>query len=165
MATTLGMSPHRLMHHFGPKDEMVALALARATEMQEEVRDKWLAENPDISQTDLLRKWWKWLSSDAANLALVRLGLEAASLDATVTGLPFEVRAAQIGAWRIEIEERLVSRGVSKSVAAVEASIVKATFTGLVIDLVATGELKRLTKALEQYLEFFDQRLDLLTAR
>ena len=160
MAEALGMSPHRLVHHFGPKDELVAAALARAIALQEEVRAGWLAGEPDVSQPDLLRQWWRWLSADAANLALVRLGLEAAALDATVTGLPVEVRAEQIGVWRTEIESRLVAAGLPRADAAIEASIVKATFTGLVIDLMASGDRKRLGRALEVYLCGLERRIE-----
>lgn len=160
MAMTLGMSPHRLVHHFGPKDELVAAALARAVTLQEEVRAGWLAEEPDITQPDLLRRWWAWLSADAANLALVRLGLEAAALDATVTGLPTEVRAQQVGVWRTEIEARLVAAGLPLVDAAIDASVVKATFTGLVIDLMASGDRDRLGQALERFLGALERRID-----
>jgi hypothetical protein len=122
-----------------------------------------LAETPNMTQTVLLRKWWSWLAADPSNLALVRLGLEAAALDATNTGLPYEIRARQIGVWRTEIEERLVEEGIPRAVAALEASIVKATFTGLVIDLMATAESNRLTDALDVYLQNLENRLRQLT--
>jgi AcrR family transcriptional regulator len=159
MALALSMSPHRLLHHLGPKDEMVGLALMRAIAIQEDVRDAWFIEQPNISQTELLRLWWAWLSGDQANLNLVRLGLEAAALDATVTGLAREVRAKQVGVWRIEIEERLILNGLSPQDAEIEASIVKAVFTGLVIDLMASGDTVRLTAALDRYLDELEQRL------
>ena len=165
MAQALEMSPHRLMHHFGPKDEMVAAALARATNIQEGVQAEWFAEDPAMTQPQLLRRWWYWLSGDASNLALVRLGLEAATLDATVTSLPIEVRAEQIGVWRTEIESRFVAAGLPRKLAAVEASIAKATFTGLVVDLMASGESDRLTQALESYLMTLEQRLGSLAQR
>ena len=165
MAQALGMSPHRLMHHFGPKEKMVAAALARATDIQEEVQAGWFEEDPAMTQPVLLRRWWYWLASDASNLALVRLGLEAATLDATVTSLPMEVRAEQIGVWRTEIESRFVTAGLPRKVASVEASITKATFTGLVVDLMGSGESDRLTEALESYLKVLEQRLETLAER
>ena len=165
MAQALEMSPHRLMHHFGPKDEMVAAALARATGIQEDVQAEWFAEDPAMTQPQLLRRWWYWLAGDASNLALVRLGLEAATLDAPVTSLPMEVRAEQIGVWRTEIESRFVAAGLPRTLAAIEASIAKATFTGLVVDLMASGESDRLTEALESYLMALEQRLGSLAER
>ena len=153
MAAALDTSPNRLVHHFGSKQELLTAALAQATSIQEQVRDGWLKRQPAMSKTAELRKWWKWLNASPANLALTRLGLEAATLEATQTGLSGDVRAEQIGVWREQIEQKLVSEGVPKSVAVVEASLLKATFTGLIVDLMATGDKSRLTKALEQGLQ------------
>lgn len=54
----------------------------------------------------------------------------------------------QISVWRLYIEERLLAAGLPGEVAEVEASLVKAMFTGLVVDLLATGDTTRLTTAL-----------------
>ena len=59
------------------------------------------------------------------------------------------MRGEQIGLWRTNIEARLVAEGVPRQVAVVEASLTKAMFTGLVVDLLATGQKARLTRALE----------------
>ena len=150
MAAALGTSPNRLVHHFGSKQELLAAALARATRIQEDVREEWLRRQPDMTQTNQLRKWWKWLNESPANLALTRLGLEAATLEATHTGLSGEVRAEQIGVWREHIEQRLALEGVPRHLLVIEASLLKGLFTGLIVDLMATGDRQRLTRALEQ---------------
>jgi AcrR family transcriptional regulator len=157
MASQLGVSLNGLVHHFGSKDELVIAALERSAEVQAEVRNRWLARNPGLSQADLLRRWWRWITSSRANLALVRLGIEAAALDATTSGLPGTVRAEQIGLWRTNIEHRLVAEGLPPEIAAVEASLLKAMFTGLVVDLLATGDRRRLTRALEVGLSRLEQ--------
>jgi AcrR family transcriptional regulator len=165
MAQALNMSAHRLEHHFGAKEAMVAAALERAVTIQEDVRDKWFAEQPDLGQVELLRKWWGWLLAEPANLSLVRLGLEAATLEATSTGLAAEIREQQIGVWRIDIEDRLIAAGFSRADAAVEASLVKATFTGLVVDLMASGDRVRLTTSLDLYLSRLADRMAQETIR
>jgi hypothetical protein len=124
------------------------------------VRDDWLKRQPDMSKTAELRKWWKWLNDSPANLALTRLGLEAVTLEATHTGLSGDVRAEQIGVWREQIEQRFVSEGLPPAVANIEASLLKGTFTGLIVDLMATGDKVRLTKALEQALRRTDAVLE-----
>ena len=86
----------------------------------------------------------------------MRLGLEAATLDATVSGLPGDVRAEQISFWRQDIADGLIADGIKPEDAEREASLVKATFTGLVLDLLATGHRKRLTDALECALSRLD---------
>jgi AcrR family transcriptional regulator len=161
MAAALGVSINRLMHHFGSKDELSTAALARAIDMQIDVQRKWLQRSPKLTQVELYRRWWKWLCANPRNLALVRLNYEAATLEPLVTGLAGDVRADQIGVWRHDVEQRLVAEGLKPERAALEASLIKATFTGLAMDLFATGDTRRLTKALEAWLSRLDK--DLIT--
>jgi AcrR family transcriptional regulator len=153
IAAQLGVSVNALVHHFGTKEELVVAALRRAIEMQVEVQDRWLKRDPRLSEAERLRKWWKWLVTSDENLALVRLGIEAAALDATAIGIAGPVRAEQISVWRLTIKQNLVAEGLPDELAEVEASLAKAMFTGLVIDLLATGDKRRLTAALDLGLE------------
>lgn len=159
MAAALGTSPNRLVHHFGSKQELLAAALERAIAIQSDVRAEWLRRQPNMTQTNQLRKWWKWLNESPSNLALTRLGLEAATLEATQTGISGEVRAEQIGVWREFIEQRLLLEGVPRSLVVIEASILKALFTGIIVDLMATGDKARLGRALEQGLRRAEQSI------
>jgi AcrR family transcriptional regulator len=159
MAAALGVSINRLVHHFGSKEELITAALARAIDQQIEVQRKWLQRSPKLSQVELYRRWWKWLCASPRNLALVRLNYEAATLETSVTGLDGEVRADQIGVWRHDVEHRLVSEGLKPERAALEASLIKATFTGLVMDLFATGDTRRLTQALDAWLDRLEVEL------
>jgi AcrR family transcriptional regulator len=152
MAASLDVSINRLVHHFGSKEELLTAALARSIEQQIAVQDVWLKRAPRLTQAELYRKWWKWMNAAPANLALVRLNYEAATLDTNVTGLAGEVRADQIGVWRHDTEQRLVAEGMPPELATEEASLIKATFTGLVMDLFATGDRKRLTRAMNVFL-------------
>ena len=73
--------------------------------------------------------------------------------------VPHLSTAEQISFWRKDIAAGLIADGIKPEDAEREASLVKATFTGLVLDLLATGHRKRLTDALECALS----RLDDLT--
>lgn len=157
MARALGTSVNGLTHHFGSKEAMVVAALQRAATVQQEVQQRWLASKPGLSQADLTRRWWRWINSSPANLALVRLGLEAAALDAAGGDLPDAVRAEQITLWRDNIEARLRTEGLDAPTAKVEAALVKAMFSGLVLDLIATGQRRQLTQALEVGLARLEQ--------
>jgi AcrR family transcriptional regulator len=159
MAASLGVSINRLMHHFGSKEELITAALARAIDQQIEVQRKWLQRSPKLTQVELYRRWWRWVCASPRHLALVRLNYEAAALEPTVTGLAGDVRADQIGVWRHDVEHRLLSEGIKPERAAVQASLIKATFTGLVMDLFATGDTRRLTQALDQWLDRLDADL------
>ncbi|MFM2070541.1 MAG: hypothetical protein RLZZ623_804 [Actinomycetota bacterium] len=153
MAASLNVSINRLVHHFGSKEELITTALARAIDQQLAVQEKWLKRQPSMSQTDLYRRWWRWLNASPENMALVRLNYEAAALDTKVTGLAGTVRADQIGVWRHDVEHRLLSAGLAPERAAIEASLIKATFSGLIVDLFATGDRRRLTIAFDAWLE------------
>ena len=176
VARALGVSVNALVHHFGSKDELVVAALRRAAEIQRGVEGRWRRQVPHLSTAELQRRWWRWINRSPEHLALVRLGLEAATLDATVSGLPGDVRAEQISFWRDtarvrisprsagvavgvrsqDIADGLIADGIKPEDAEREASLVKATFTGLVLDLLATGHRKRLTDALECALSRLD---------
>lgn len=157
MAAELGVSVNSLMHHFGSKDDLVISALRRSGAIQHDVEQRWLARRPRMSQADLLRAWWRWITASPRNLAIVRLGIEAAAMEATHDGLPRQVRGEQIGLWRSHLEDRLVSEGVPPETAVIEASLAKAMFTGLVVDLLATGQKSRLTRSLEVGLARLEQ--------
>lgn len=157
MARQIGVSVNALVHHFGSKDDLIVAALRRSETVQKDVEAHWLERRPQLSQADLLRAWWRWITASSQNLAVVRLGIEAAALDATVTGLPRQVRGDQIGIWRSNIEQRLLAEGVEPMTATIEASLAKAMFTGLVVDLLATGQKVRLSRALELGLDRLEQ--------
>jgi AcrR family transcriptional regulator len=153
MAAALNVSINRLVHHFGSKEELLATAMQRAIDLQIEVQDGWLARNPRLSMVEIYRKWWKWINESPANLAAIRLNYEAAALDPKVTGLTGDVRADQIGVWRHDVEKRLEADGLPHERAAMEASLAKATFTGLVMDLFATGDRRRLNKVFAVFVD------------
>ena len=127
--------------------------MQRAIDLQIEVQDGWLARNPRLSMVEIYGKWWKWINESPAHLAAIRLNYEAAALDPKVTGLTGDVRADQIGVWRHDVEKRLEADGLPHERAALEASLAKATFTGLVMDLFATGDHRRLNKVFAVFVD------------
>ena len=159
LSRALGCSTTALVYHLGSREEILNAAFRRAAEQQVTIREKWLASEPEMSQSDLLRKWWRWMNASPKHLALMRLGIEAAALEATTSGLEADVRADQIGQWRLNIERRLVAHGLPPERARTEATLAKAMYTGLVLDLIATGDRRRLTKALEEALGRLDRAI------
>ncbi len=153
MAAALDVSINRLVHHFGSKEDLITAALDRGIQQQIAVQVVWLKRRPEMSQVELYRRWWRWMNASPANLALVRLNYEAAALDTSVTGLAGDVRADQIGVWRHDLELRLLTEGVPADRVELEAGLIKAGFSGLIMDLIATGEHKRLTVACDVWLD------------
>lgn len=159
MAKALGVSVNALVHHFGTKDDLLAAALRRSGQIQMDVERRWRRRRPNMTQVDLLRSWWKWIIASPENLAIVRLGIEAVALEHTLDGVSRHSRGQQIEYWRLNLEQGLLSEGVPPNVAAVEATLAKAVFTGLVVDLIASGPKARprLTRAMETHLARLEQ--------
>lgn len=164
MARALDVSINRLVHHFGAKEDLVTAALRRAIEVQVALQDEWLAAEPDLTLAELYRRWWSWMNADRRNLAMVRLNYEAAALDASVTGLAGDVRADQIGVWRHDVEHHLMRQGLGAERAEREASLVKATFTGLVMDLLATNDVERLDGVFSEWLRRLEALIETAAA-
>lgn len=159
MAAALGTTATRLLHHFGSKDQLIEAALLRVDEVMRRTEARWLARDSSMDQSAILRAWWKWVSSSRQNRALARLGIEAAILDPSLTGLAPEIRASRMGAWRLNIERRLTDAGVPPPSAKVQASVLEASFTGLMVDLLSGGNRARLSEALEWVLADHERRV------
>jgi AcrR family transcriptional regulator len=157
MAKALGVSVNALVHHFGTKDDLLAAALRRSGQIQKDIEQRWRRRRPDITQVELLRAWWKWVTASPENLAIVRLGIEAVALEHSLDGVSRRHRGQQIEYWRLNMEHGLLAEGVPPHIANVEATLAKAMFTGLVVDLIASGQKARLTRALELHLARLDQ--------
>lgn len=157
MAKALGVSVNALVHHFGTKEDLLAAALRRAGQLQQDIERRWLRRRPNMTQAELLRAWWRWATASPENLAIVRLGIEAVALEHSLDGVSRRHRSHQIEHWRLSIERGLLTAGVPPHVATTEATLAKAVFTGLVVDLIATGQKARLTRALEAHLAHLDE--------
>jgi AcrR family transcriptional regulator len=157
MARALGVSVNALVHHFGTKDDLLAAALRRSGQIQQDIERRWLQRRPNMTQVELLRAWWKWTTATPENLAIVRLGIEAVALEHSLEGVSRRHRCHQIEHSRLGLERGLLAEGVPPNVATTEATLAKAVFTGLVVDLIATGQKARLTRALETHLAHLEQ--------
>lgn len=159
MAAALDTTATRLLHHFGSKSQLIEAALRRVDEVMRQVEGRWLAKDPGMSQSDILRAWWKWVLGSRQNRNMARLCIEAATLEPTVTGLAPRIRVSMLGAWRQNIERRLVESGVPRRAARIQASVLEASFTGLMVDLMSGGERSRLSEALEWTLADHERRV------
>ncbi|MFZ9015709.1 MAG: TetR/AcrR family transcriptional regulator [Ilumatobacteraceae bacterium] len=158
MAKALGVSVNALVHHFGTKDDLLAAALRRSGQIQDDVERHWLERRPGLTPSELLRAWWKWALASHENLAIARLGIEAAAhlpTDDHREGLDRR-RNSQLKL-RPDIEGLLLSQGVPPNVASIEATLARAVLNGLVVEYVANGNKSRLTRALDVHLAHLDQ--------
>ena len=154
LADALGVSTYSLVYHFGSKEQLVVDALQRAEQRQMELVVRWHDEEPELSVGDLVRRLWQWCC-EPANLPLVRLAFEAITLSATASGLPGAVREQLVTNWVDALADGFVEEGASRATARRLATLVNAAFTGLVLDLLATGDRRRLDRALALLVDSF----------
>lgn len=158
MAKSIGVSVNALVHHFGTKDDLLAAAMRRSVQIQQDLEAGWFDRRPAMTPSDLLRSWWKWTLASESNLAVIRLSIEAAAhVPTALHREPADRRHALPPSQRPDIEPHLLARGVPPNVATTEATLARAVFQGLVIDFVAHGNKSRLTRALDVHLAHLDQ--------
>jgi hypothetical protein len=77
---------------------------------------------------------------------------EAVTLSATESGLPGDVRARLVTDWVDGLATGFAESGSGNAESRTLATLVNAAFTGLVLDLLATGDHARVEAALEALL-------------
>lgn len=157
MAKSLGVSVNALVHHFGTKDDLLAAALRRSGQLQRDIEREWWERCPDMTVTEWIQSWWRWTVESPEHLALVRLGIEAVTSGHLVDEDRRHERGQQIEFWRSAFEHGLIAAGVPAEVAVDEATLLKAMFTGLVVDLIASGNRPRIDRAFGRFVEHLDQ--------
>jgi AcrR family transcriptional regulator len=147
LAHALGVSTYTLSYHFGSKEQLLAEALTYVEEEQRQLVAGWTAElGPEPSAAAVIERYWAWVSRPE-NLAQVRLVFEVITSPQGAELLPGEHRRRLMSAWVDLIAGELHAQGVPKRRASVEATIAASALAGMVLDLLATGDQRRLRKA------------------
>lgn len=144
LAKDLGVTPPTLLHHFGSKEGLISEVLdVLAREQMEPVE---ILDQDGAKLEDFVLRLWE-IQSREAELAKVRLQLEAIAIAATDVGLPGPVRAKIIEAWVNYIARSLERQGYDRKEALDHASLIHSAITGLLLDLIATGDKERTDSA------------------
>ncbi len=131
-----------ILYYFGSKESLLSAALSRIRLWQQQEAATWFAEDAGVEPAQVLERAWDWFSSKAAE-PFMRLFFEVYGLalqepsryrafldDVVVDWLPFAesvVKAAGVGG--DEVQQR--------------ATLLIATHRGLLLDLLATGDRRR----------------------
>jgi AcrR family transcriptional regulator len=149
LAKEVGSSPRVLLFLFGSKEGLIRALLARARE--EELR--YLAELRDqhngLAVTG--RVVWAWLS-DPSHRAL--LGLRVEGYARTLLGEPgpwADFGRDTVQDWLALLAERQAG-GTPDADAEAERTLLLAVLRGALLDLLATGDTDRVTRAVERHL-------------
>ena len=158
LGAAVGVSPRVLIYHFGSKEGLISEALSEASRRQRAMFERWAAEEAGASPSELMLRFWRWLSSEGTApyvglfFEVYALGLRgregfAAYPEGAVTG------------WVAFAEEALFREGIPQEQARSEATLLVATVRGLLLDLLATGERRRVDAAMEEFVRQAEWRM------
>jgi AcrR family transcriptional regulator len=150
LAAALGTSHRMLIFHFGSKQGLL-VEVVRAVEAQQRALLEQLRADPDQDLLDQLHAFWQHLTSPAL-APYERLFFEVYAQG--LQGKQPAVRLIEdaIQAWLTPITDLLASQGVPVQEAQAEARLAIAVTRGLLLDLLATGDLAAVDAAMDRYM-------------
>ncbi|MFC9974529.1 TetR/AcrR family transcriptional regulator [Spirillospora sp. NPDC127200] len=146
LAEHLGRSTRVLTHHFTDKQDLLAQVLTRLDQLQRERLRTLPGWDGDRTMGEIVRAAWQW-QLDEDNLPLTRLIHEIEGLAA---GGRLAGQATRLLADRVEfVADAFRARGVPADLARHYATVQNATFAGLQLDYLNTGDRDRADAGLE----------------
>jgi AcrR family transcriptional regulator len=154
LATAIGSSPRVLLFLFGSKDGLIRALLARARsdelELLAHITAQYDGQSPGLEV--VARELWTWLAAEE-HQALFKLWVEAYGRSLVAPDGPWaDFARSTVDDW-LELlaaaqpaAERRTTRGRARRTG------VLAVLRGALLDLLATGDVKRTTAAVEGYL-------------
>lgn len=163
MAEALGISHRTLLHHFGSKEEMIARVLAEVrTRQLEGLRRR--ATDEGLGLLDRLDVSWVELSAPE-RLPFWRSFFEIYGIAARNPQQYRDFLESIVKAWLPSLVRGAQAEGLSRDKAEVLATLCQANCRGLILDLLTTGEHKRVQKAYAMFRESVRRELDAGKAR
>jgi AcrR family transcriptional regulator len=150
LAAAIGTSHRMLIYHFGSKENLV-VEVIRAVEADQRTLFEGIAADPSIGSLDTARAMWRRFT-DPAVRPHERLFFEV--YGQALQGRPGTTALLDgiIDAWVGPIAEDAIRRGVDPADARAQARLAIAVTRGLLLDLLATGDLDAVNEAYEQFL-------------
>jgi AcrR family transcriptional regulator len=145
LAAAVGSSPRMLLYFFGSKEGLVREVLIRSREHQFELVDQWLHEAR--SPADRIERLWQWLADPD------QAGIERLFFEGYARSLPEDAGAwagfgaASITDWLPVIDRLLDTTARRRRGGGPMPTFVLATVRGLLLDLLATGDRRRVGRA------------------
>ncbi len=144
MAAELGTSARILMFHFGSKEGLIGEVME---ELQSRLQASFVRVAADSGGDAPLMQFWKW-AMDKKNLPYLRLLYEA-----QIVAVQNEAEYGRYLKKASADWQALAFRALSKAPRSEEmATLCVAVFDGLLLELMVTGDRRRLTRALERFL-------------
>jgi AcrR family transcriptional regulator len=154
LAASLGTSHRMLIHHFGSKEGLWVEIVKAVEERQREMLIGILPE-PDAPVGAAMRAWWKHIS-DPSLWPNERLFFEI--YGQAIQGRPHTTAVLDgiVEEWVEPIAQLSIDRGVAPRAARAHARLGVAVTRGLLLDLVATGDVAGVDDAMDAFIEIYE---------
>ncbi|MEU4677642.1 TetR/AcrR family transcriptional regulator [Micromonospora sp. NPDC023737] len=154
LATAIGSSPRVLLFLFGSKDGLIRDLLARARREELALLDQVRSDPAGGDPTTVVRATWRWLVAPA-HRPLLTLWLEAYARSLV------DPRGPWAGFARQTVDDWLTllagpPNHEHTGGAGAEPTLTLAVLRGVLLDLLATGDIDRTTAAVERHLSLVD---------
>ena len=149
LAAGLGTSHRMLIFHFGSKQGLL-VEVVRAVEAQQRALLDELRSDPELDPLDQMRALWRHLTSPAL-WPYERLFFEVYAQGLQGKQPATRLLVDAIDAWLAPIAELLASQGVPVDEAREEARLAIAVTRGLLLDLLATGDVDAVDAAMDRF--------------
>jgi AcrR family transcriptional regulator len=153
MATAIGTSPRVLLFLFGSKDGLTRALLARARQDELAAISTLHAAQQEAGLADTAREVWRWLVAPS-HRALLSLWLEGYARSLLGESGPWERFAVEtVDDWLALLGTRQSPSRRRTRAGAAERTLLLAVLRGALLDVLATGDADRVTRAVEFYLD------------
>jgi AcrR family transcriptional regulator len=155
LAAALGTSHRMLIFHFGSKQGLL-VEVVRAVEAQQRALLAELRADPELDPLGQMQTLWRHLTSPAL-APYERLFFEVYAQGLLGKEPARRLLDDAVDAWLPPVVDLLTSQGVPPEDARAEARLALAVTRGLLLDLLATGDLDAVTAAMERFTALYLQ--------
>jgi AcrR family transcriptional regulator len=153
MAKAIGTSPRVLLFLFGSKDGLTRALLARARQDEMAALATLRASQRQADLADTGREIWAWLVAPS-HRALLSLWLEGYARSLLGESGPWERFAAEtVDDWLALLASRQPANRRRGKQGEADRTLLLAVLRGAMLDVLATGDADRVTRAVERYLD------------
>jgi AcrR family transcriptional regulator len=143
-----------LIHHFGSK-EGLWVEIVRAVEERQREQLAPIIPDPSAPTPEAMRAWWQHIS-DPSLWANERLFFELYGQALQRRPHTTELLDGIVDNWLEPIAELSIARGVPAPLARAHARLGIAVTRGLLLDLLATGEVEGVDRAMDAFIELYE---------
>lgn len=156
LAAAIGSSPRVLLYLFDSKDGLVRALLAQARADELAMLEQLQRDNAGADLPQALTRVWEWLAAPT-HRELLTLWLEGYARSLTEPDGPWASFAQQTVADWLTLLERFQPASMRATAAGLgQRTAALALLRGALLDLLATGDLARVTEAVQRQLRSFD---------